>query len=44
MEALADVQRVSPGARPNELFMHVLRDSGTATNPVAGEATRAAAK
>jgi predicted protein tyrosine phosphatase len=27
LEALEDVRRVLPGARPNELFMHVLKDA-----------------
>jgi ADP-ribosyl-[dinitrogen reductase] hydrolase len=42
LEALADLQGVLPGAQPNAQFMHVLADAGTATDPVAGEATPAA--
>lgn len=28
MEALEDLRRVLPGARPNELFMRVLKNCG----------------
>jgi ADP-ribosyl-[dinitrogen reductase] hydrolase len=37
VKASADLRRVLPGAQPNALFMRVLRDAGTATDPVAGE-------
>jgi hypothetical protein len=44
LEALEDVRRVLPGARPNELFMGVLSDAETSADPVAGGATRAGAQ
>ncbi|MCO4261490.1 ADP-ribosylglycohydrolase family protein [Pseudarthrobacter sp. MDT3-26] len=39
VEALADLRRVLPGARPNELFMRVLRDADGAIERVPGGAT-----
>lgn len=44
LEALADLQGVLPGARPNPLFVQVLRDVEAGNDPVVGEATPAAAK
>ncbi|WP_426989895.1 ADP-ribosylglycohydrolase family protein [Pseudarthrobacter sp. Y6] len=39
LKALAGLQRVLPRARPNELFMRVLRDAEGAVDRVPGEAT-----
>lgn len=39
LAALSDLQRVLPGARPNELFMQVLRKAARNLDPVAGGAT-----
>lgn len=44
MEALEDVRRVLPNARPNPLFMRVLADTEATTGPAAGGATGTAAK
>jgi ADP-ribosylglycohydrolase len=44
LEALADLQRVLPGARPNPLFMKVLGEAETTTDTAAGGATRAGAQ
>ncbi|MCQ6269105.1 ADP-ribosylglycohydrolase family protein [Pseudarthrobacter sp. R1] len=44
MEALGDLKRVLPGARPNPVFMRVLRNSGVGTNSLQGGATPTAAK
>lgn len=44
LEALADLQRVLPGARPNPFFMQVLAEAETITDTAAGGATRAGAQ
>ncbi|MEA3549245.1 ADP-ribosylglycohydrolase family protein [Pseudarthrobacter sp. C1] len=44
LEALEDVRRVLPSARPNPLFMQVLTEAETITDTAAGGATRAGAQ
>ncbi|MET3203953.1 UNVERIFIED_ORG: ADP-ribosylglycohydrolase [Arthrobacter sp. UYEF13] len=44
LEALDDVRQVLPGARPNPLFMQILRGAGAATHPLSGEATTTVAE
>lgn len=44
LEALADLQRVLPYARPNPLFLRVLKEAATTTDTAAGGATRAGAQ
>ncbi|KRE71690.1 ADP-ribosylglycohydrolase family protein [Arthrobacter sp. Soil762] len=44
LAALSDLQVVLPGARPNELFMQVLRETAASNDPVVGGATHAAAE
>ncbi|MDQ0665404.1 ADP-ribosyl-[dinitrogen reductase] hydrolase [Arthrobacter ulcerisalmonis] len=44
LEALQDVRRVLPNARPNPLFMRVLAEAVTHTDPAAGGAPRAGAQ
>lgn len=39
LEALADLQRVLPGARPNPLFVQVMRDAEGAMDPLTSGAT-----
>jgi ADP-ribosyl-[dinitrogen reductase] hydrolase len=39
LEALADLQRVLPGARPNPLFLRILKNAEAAGHPTATEAT-----
>ncbi|MGN7198598.1 hypothetical protein [Arthrobacter sp. SAFR-044] len=44
MDALADLQRVLPGARPHALFMRLLQDAQAAGHSATTEATTAAAE
>jgi protein-tyrosine phosphatase len=44
LEALEDVRRVLPSARPNPLFMQVLAETETINDTAAGGATRAGAQ
>jgi hypothetical protein len=44
LEALEDVRRALPNARPNPLFMKVLAAAETGTDPAAGGATHAGAQ
>lgn len=44
LEALKDLQRVLPGARPNPLFLRLLEDAQAAGHPAPTEATAAAAE
>jgi ADP-ribosylglycohydrolase len=44
LEALQELQRVLPGARPNPFFMQVLAEAETITDTAAGGATRAGAQ
>jgi ADP-ribosyl-[dinitrogen reductase] hydrolase len=44
LRALEDVRRVLPGARPNPLFLEVLRDAETGDDRFGSIATPSAAK